>query len=120
MTLRQLFLVLGTAGGIALAAGGASAHSRSEATTPADGAVLDTAPEVIAMTFDQPMRVTLIRLTAGDGTEVEVTRTDEMAPVTAFEATPAPLAPGAYTVEWRGLSGDGHPMEGGFSFRVAE
>jgi methionine-rich copper-binding protein CopC len=72
------------------------------------------------MTFDQPMRLTLVKLTNGDGAEVEVTRTDAMAPVTEFEAATAEMGPGTYTVEWRGLSGDGHPMRGSFSFRIAD
>lgn len=87
---------------------------------PADGAVLDAAPSVIAMTFDQPMRLTLIRLVTSDGAEVELTRTDGMAPLTEFEAAPAEMGPGAYTIEWRGLASDGHPMDGSFSFRIVE
>lgn len=72
------------------------------------------------MTFDQPMRHTLVRLTNGDGAEVDVTRGDGMAPVTEFEAMPAEMGAGAYTLEWRGLSGDGQLMDGSFSFRIAD
>jgi methionine-rich copper-binding protein CopC len=28
------------------------------------------------------------------------------------------LAPGAYTVEWRTMAGDGHPVSGRFGFSV--
>ena len=108
------------AGAIAVASTGASAHSTSEATTPADGAVLTAPPAAIGMDFDAPMRITLIRLTDTNGTEYAVTRNDGMAPVTAFEASPDTLPPGIYTVEWRGLASDGHAMEGRFSFEVAE
>jgi methionine-rich copper-binding protein CopC len=34
-------------------------------------------------------------------------------------ATVAPLAPGAWRVEWQVLSTDGHIVSGRFSFRVA-
>ncbi|MEL6211890.1 MAG: copper resistance protein CopC [Pseudomonadota bacterium] len=43
-----------------------------------------------------------------------------MTATTDFVATPAALSTGEYTVEWRGLSGDGHPMQGSFSFTVAD
>ena len=107
------------AGSLALALGGAAAaHSRAETTSPANGAVVATPPETIAIAFDEPMRVTLIELTNADGDAFVVERTDEMAPVTRFEATPPALPAGSYTVRWRGLSEDGHPMKGTFSFEV--
>ncbi len=98
--------------------GAATAHSRPETTAPADGEVVAAAPEVIAISFDKPMRITTIELTGADGDAFALERTDEMAPVTRFEATPPPLPAGHYTVKWRGLSADGHPMSGRFSFEV--
>ena len=107
------------AGSLALALGGAAAaHSRAETTVPANGDVLATAPEAITMAFDKPMRITLIELTNADGDAFALERTDEMAPVTRFEAAPPALPAGSYTVRWRGLSEDGHAMKGTFSFEV--
>lgn len=103
---------------LASSAGSAIAHSKKEATQPADGAVLEASPEVIGMTFDMPMRVTLLSLTDQDATEHEMTRTDNMQPVSEFIAAPPVLAAGHYKVEWRGLAGDGHPMQGSFSFEI--
>ena len=100
------------------AASPAAAHSRPETTAPANGEVVAAAPEVIAISFDKPMRVTFIELTGADGDAFALERTDEMAPVTRFEATPPPLPAGRYTVKWRGLSEDGHAMSGRFSFEV--
>ena len=105
---------------ILLAATPLLAHSAKTSTNPADGAVLSGAPQIIGMTFDSPMRLTMFRLTNADGAEFDVQRSDDMEPVTEFEAIPAALQPGAYTVEWRGLSGDGHAMQGGFSFEIAD
>lgn len=96
----------------------ASAHSTKEKTAPADGAVLSASPSSIGMTFDMPMRVTMLKVTDSDGGEHEVTRTDNMAPLTDFVASPIGLEPGEYTVEWRGLAEDGHAMEGRFSFKI--
>lgn len=104
---------------LALSAGNAMAHSKKEATQPANGAVLETSPEVIGMTFDMPMRVTLLSLIDQDAKEHALTRTDNMQPVSEFVAAPPVLPAGQYKVEWRGLAGDGHPMQGTFSFEIA-
>lgn len=107
------------AAAILLALGGpATAHSRPETTAPADGEVVAAAPAVVSISFDKPMRVTFIELTNEDGDAFALERTDAMAPVTRFEATPPPLPAGRFTVEWRGLSEDGHAMRGRFSFEV--
>ena len=97
----------------------ALAHSKSEVTVPADGATVK-AVEAIEMRFDKPMRVTAVKL-LGDGGDVAIERETGMEPVTEFRAVPAgALAPGAYAVEWRGLSDDGHPMQGSFGFTVGK
>ena len=111
-------IVASAAFALSLLAGAAAAHSRPETTAPADGEVVAAAPAVIAISFDKPMRVTTIELTGADGETFALERTDEMAPVTRFEATPPPLPAGRYTVTWRGLSEDGHAMNGRFSFEI--
>lgn len=98
---------------------GALAHSSAEDTTPVHDTTVDTV-EVIEMRFDDPMRVTAISLTGPEG-DVQVGRETGMEPVTEFRALPpADLPAGAYTVDWRGLASDGHPMQGSFSFIVAD
>ena len=115
----QRIAAIAAAAALALSlAGPAAAHSRPETTAPASGAVVTVAPEVISISFDKPMRVTFITLTNADGDSFALERTDAMAPVTRFEATPPALPAGSYTVEWRGLSEDGHAMSGRFSFEV--
>ena len=102
-----------------VAAAAALAHSKQEETHPADGAVLGQAPDVISVSFDEPISITSIRLENQEGDTFELERTDAMAPVTEFRATPPALPEGRYSVEWRGLSSDGHPMKGRFSFEIA-
>ena len=106
--------------GVAVAiVGMALAHSRSSLTVPADGATV-RAVETIEMRFDAPMRVTGVRLLRMDD-EIAIRRETGMEPATEFRAVPAAdLAPGAYEVEWRGLSDDGHVMQGSFGFTVGE
>ena len=97
----------------------ALAHSKSEMTTPADGASVE-AVEALEMRFDAPMRIIKVTLTTDDE-EIEVERETGMQPVREFRAVPtSDLAPGEYAVEWRGMSADGHPMQGAFGFTVSE
>lgn len=103
---------------LVLAAGGGQAHSKKQTIPPSEEVVLNASPDVIAMTFDMPLRVTLITRSADDGTEHALARADNMQPVSAFDATPPMLASGGYTVEWRGLARHGRPMQGGFSFEI--
>ena len=105
---------------LALGIGQAVAHSKKERTEPMNGAVLDASPETIAMTFNMPLRVTLITLTDQDSVTHDVIRTDNMQPVSEFSAAVPKLPAGLYSVAWRGLADDGHPMQGAFSFEVSE
>lgn len=104
---------------LVLMTGAAAAHTKAEGTTPADGTTVSEV-EMLHIAFDAPMRVIFAALTR-DGTEVALARETGMEPVEAFHAVPAaPLAPGTYRLEWRGMAEDGHPMQGGFGFTVSE
>lgn len=95
------------------------AHTASEGTTPVDGATVTDVPE-LSMRFEDPMRIITVTLTSPDG-EVGIERETGMDPATVFRAIPTEaLAPGSYLFEWRGMAADGHPMQGSFSFTVAE
>jgi len=100
--------------------GAAFAHSEKEGTTPADGARLTETPEMIHMVFDDPMRITMVRLVNADGAEMPMERGTGLEPSLEFHAEPDPLSPGSYTVEWRGLASDGHAMQGSFSFELSD
>ena len=94
--------------------------SKKEMTAPVNGAVLEASPEAIEMKFSMPLRITLITLTDQDSVTHEVTRTDNMQPISEFSAAVSTLPAGFYSVAWRGLADDGHPMQGAFSFEVSE
>lgn len=97
----------------------AFAHAKSEATTPDDGAIVAQVPE-LSMRFDDPMRIISVTLTSTRG-EVEIARETGVDPAMEFKAMPVEsLEPGSYRFDWRGLAADGHPMQGSFSFTVAE
>lgn len=94
------------------------AHAKAEQTTPENEATVKTV-EVIEIRFDDPIRVTAISMIGPDG-EVDVERETGMDAVTEFRALPtAELPVGTYKIDWRGLSADGHPIEGSFGFAIA-
>jgi methionine-rich copper-binding protein CopC len=67
------------------------------------------------------MRVTSLRLFDEAGRERPLRREGERGAAAAVEARaglPDPLPPGAYRLEYRGLSGDGHVGGGVVRFRV--
>ncbi|WP_225890102.1 copper resistance CopC family protein [Indioceanicola profundi] len=94
------------------------AHSDKERVTPEAGSIIPTSPPAITMSFSAPMRITLFTLTDASGRDFKVERTDKMTPVKEFSATPEKLPPGSYTAKWRGMSADGHAMEGSWNFEV--
>ena len=105
---------------LAFLASAAIAHSTKEGTTPVDGATLSQTPEMIHMIFDDPMRITMVRLLNADGAEMPMERGTGLEPTLEFHAEPEPLRPGSYTVEWRGFASDGHAMQGSFSFELTD
>ncbi|WP_425841469.1 copper resistance CopC family protein [Microbacterium sp. PA5] len=120
----RLIAALGVLAGLLLAgsASPALAHDELLGTDPAEGAVLDEAPEAITLTFSGV-------LLDGDGaTEIVVTDaagTDLTAgePVLDGVRATQPLdgaASGTIEVAWRVVSSDGHPISGEFSFAVGE
>lgn len=110
--------LLATALTVALAAP-AVGHDVLVGTDPADGAVLDAAPTQVVLTFAAEQ--------AGVGAEVAVTGPDggswsDGAAVVAGTTVTQPLAlgmpDGAYTVAWRSVAQDGHPVTGVFAFTL--
>lgn len=100
----------------------ALAHSPLKSTYPADKAVMKTLPDRLALEFGKPARLTKITLTHTLGDTSQADRLDLPSKQfeTQFTFTPNFRGDGDYTVEWRALSNDGHPLKGAFSFSVSE
>lgn len=103
-----------------LAAPTASAHNALLSTTPARGAVLTTMPAVVALHFDLP--------SGALGTQVVVLgptgNVAAGAPRLIDDDVRQPINPGSpageYTVNWRAISADGHPVQGAFAFTTTQ
>jgi methionine-rich copper-binding protein CopC len=117
---RQLLsAVLGALALVALllTAGPASAHDVAESSSPADGATVATAPAKVSITFNNtPLglgsEVKVTDAAGTDWTDGKVEIVDNVASQKLREGAPA----GKYTVVWRVVSSDSHPIEGTFAF----
>ena len=118
---RALLTALAMLALLVVSAGAALAHDEVSATTPAAQANVPTPPAEVVVTMGSPPQ--------GLGTEVQVTGPDgavvSEGPAEVLDSTVTqPLADGlpagAYTVDYRVTSGDGHPISGSFGFTVAQ
>ncbi|MFJ7042340.1 copper resistance CopC/CopD family protein [Streptomyces sp. NPDC101112] len=120
LVLLGTVLVLFLLGG----AGTASAHAALKGATPADGSVLDSAPKDVTLTFTEPVSLLQdsIRVIDPENRAVDTSkpgRSGERSD-TARVTLPAGLADGTYTVAWRVISADSHPISGALLFSVGE
>ncbi|MEU3410934.1 copper resistance protein CopC [Streptomyces sp. NPDC006658] len=104
------------------AAAPARAHAVPRASDPADGTVLRTAPRHVTLTFSEPVGLLTGSFRVYDpGNHRVRTAPAEHAPGrsdTARVTLPARLGRGTYTVAWRVVSADSHPVSGALTFSV--
>ena len=101
--------------------GRVSAHAELLKSDPEPGAVMDTAPKNITLTFSEPVEISLgaIRLFDGTGSSIDVSAArhpdgrDE-----AVEVDLPALDNGSYVVDWRVVSADSHPVHAAYTFQV--
>lgn len=98
------------------------AHPMLVESDPPPGAILETAPAEISITFSEPLGANSNFLLYVDsfqqlpGVEGLV---DELAPERMRTALP-PLAPDTYTVRWTVFGADGHAVRGSYTFAIVE
>ncbi|WOB79922.1 copper resistance protein CopC [Brevundimonas nasdae] len=86
-------------------------------TSPADGAMIQGAPERFSATFPHPMVLRTVTFTAEGQAPIVVTAPAAPAAATVNVALPR-LAPGTYAAAWTAEGPDGHKMSGSISFMV--
>ncbi|OMH24857.1 hypothetical protein BKD30_07440 [Tersicoccus phoenicis] len=104
---------------LGLGAPAAQAHDELASSTPADGATVASVPATISLRFNDAPVTLGARVEVLDSSGVD--RADGSVSVTGTTASQriAPTAPaGAYTVRWRVVSADSHPINGTFTFTV--
>jgi methionine-rich copper-binding protein CopC len=96
----------------------ASAHAHLKQSTPAEGAVVSTAPTQIVLTFNEPALVTSLSIQHDANQPEKLGPVPKDAEVTITVPTPG-LKPGKYVVTWRAISDDKHITSGQVRFTVA-
>ena len=111
------------AGAIALVtATAASAHAELLSTTPADGSVVARSPAQITLRFSEavPSSLGSVRVFGPNAEQVATGAVNTPSPGTLAVPITGHLAKGTYTVAWRAVSDDGHPLHGAFAFSVGK
>lgn len=98
-------------------ASAASAHDELSSSSPEPGATLEEVPEAIELTFTNVpatigSEVQVLDESGENWAEGDVSITDTVATQAISAGAPA----GEYTVNWRVVSSDSHPIEGTFEF----
>ncbi|WP_246021278.1 copper resistance CopC family protein [Arthrobacter echini] len=103
------------------AGGAASAHDELTGTDPADGAAVEVLPPSLELSFSN--------VPSGIGAQIQVLDESgedwaegpvEIVDRTATQSLRAGAPAGDYTVSWRVVSSDSHPIEGVFSFTAQQ
>ncbi|MFJ4963408.1 Copper resistance protein C precursor [Streptomyces sp. ADI96-02] len=119
LSAARLLVVPAALAAVAVAAAPAAAHTDLEASSPAADAALAGLPPRITLTFSDPMtqKYAKVAVTTADGKSVA-----EGAPEVAGKTVTLAVkdsAPGTrYTVGYRVVSADGHPVSGSYDFTV--
>lgn len=95
------------------------AHSLLKGSTPASGATVQSAPETLQISFENPVVFTSVEISQ-DGADIPLEFERSSNPATEHSVPLPSLSEGNYTVSWSALSPeDGHVMQDTFSFTVA-
>lgn len=101
----------------------AQAHAHLTSAEPADKATLKAAPSALVLHFSEEIELAVSKVTVTGPAKADI-KTGALAHSKDSARTlevplPGPLAAGAYSVEWRVLSKDGHKVKGGMTFSIA-
>lgn len=97
-----------------------SAHALIDATSPEEGVVLRSAPRQNVIEFNEGVSIGsgAVRLLDPSGTEVAGLSSEVVDGTTIVTELPELDQQGSYTVSWRAVSADGHPISGAYLFHL--
>ena len=100
----------------------AGAHAVLVRTVPSNDTVTQTAPDEVRLSFNEPVETAFGSIRVYDAAarrydDGRLTRPDSRSVAVGVDG---PLGRGTYTVTWRALSADSHPVSGAFVFHVKE
>ncbi|MCT2589333.1 copper resistance protein CopC [Streptomyces sp. N2-109] len=101
----------------------AAAHAALTGSSPAAGSVVGSAPGEVTLTFSENIATSddSIRVLAPDGKRVDTGGLKDLSEGGAVKhgtQLRSDLADGTYTVAWKAVSADSHPIGGAFTFSI--
>ena len=103
---------------LVLPAAPAVAHASLLHSTPGDGAVMAQAPGLVELVFSEPVALVSDGFQLYDNTGGHRAVPAEQLDATVSASLPSDLPEGSYTLGWRVVSDDSHPVSGVLSFTV--
>ena len=105
---------------IVSSSGSASAHAELDRTEPVQGAVLTAPPRVVVLHFTEPVsaQFATVRVAGPDGGRVDTGTVRVRGSAVTAALRGGQADGGTYTVVWRVVADDNHPISGRFSFAV--
>lgn len=114
-----LVALAGLLAAMVLTAPSADAHARLEGSSPQDGATLAAVPPEVMLRFNEPIQEGLNQVSVKSGS-TEVAKGDpQVDGSNVYQPIEFTMEPGDYTVTYKVVSADGHPVSGSFDFTYA-
>ena len=114
-----LGLLLGVLSSLAMA-GSADAHAVLKSISPKDGARLSSPPSEVVLTFNEPISSSFATVTvAGTDGQSASSGKARVSGTTVTQDLSGDLADGRFTITFRVVSEDGHPISGRSTFTLA-
>jgi len=114
-----LGLLLGVLSSLAMA-GSADAHAVLKSISPKDGARLSSPPREVVLTFNEPISSSFATVTvAGTDGQSASSGKARVSGTTVTQDLSGDLADGRFTITFRVVSEDGHPISGRSTFTLA-
>lgn len=116
---RAVGAILGLAALLAalvVTASPASAHARLESSSPADGSTLTAVPPEIMLRFNEPIKDGLNQVSVKSGSTDVADGNVQVDGNAVYQPVKYSMKPGKYSISYKVVSADGHPVSGTLSF----
>ncbi|MFI7385317.1 copper resistance CopC/CopD family protein [Streptomyces sp. NPDC049813] len=115
-----VLLLLAVTGALLAGAAPASAHAALTGSDPKQGAVVQTAPEQVSLTFSEDVAMSdgAVRVLDPAGKRVDDGKAGHPGGTTYSVGLHSGLPDGTFTVAYQVVSADSHPVSGAFTFSI--
>jgi methionine-rich copper-binding protein CopC len=116
---RSLVVLLTALVLVVVGRGAAEAHAELVSTSPEDGSRMASAPSSVSLTFGEDVDTGFVAVRAPDDSMMTTSEPRISGPTMTADLEPSDQR-GRFTVAYRVVTGDGHPVTGQFSFTATE